>query len=77
MDYAKWKEHFGHIVLALPVVNPICLKKLKCIVKHICKECNRIVIIKHISRSKITSRLYRGFIVWPYEHPMICLMLTT
>ena len=26
MDYAKCKGHFAHIVLVVPVVNPICLK---------------------------------------------------
>ena len=26
MDYTKCKDHFGHIALAVPVVNPICLK---------------------------------------------------
>ena len=34
--------HFGHIALALPVVNSICLKQLKWIVKHICK-CKEII----------------------------------
>ena len=24
MDYTKCKGHFGHIALAIPVVNPIC-----------------------------------------------------
>ena len=46
MDYTKCKGHFGHIVLAVSVVNPICLKKLKWIAKHICKKCKRIVITK-------------------------------
>ena len=32
MDY-KCKGHFGHIALAVLVVNPICLKQLKWIVK--------------------------------------------
>ena len=50
MDYTKCKGHFGHIVLAVLVVNPICLKKLKWIVKHICKKYKRIVITKqHLS----------------------------
>ena len=34
--------HFGHITLAVPVVNPICLKQLKWIMKYICKKCKRI-----------------------------------
>ena len=42
MDYTKCKGHFGHIALAVPVVNPICLKKLKWVVKHICKKFKRI-----------------------------------
>ena len=46
MDYTKCKRHFGYIVLAVPLVNPICLKKLKWIVKHICEKCKRIVITK-------------------------------
>ena len=46
MDHTKCKGHFGHIALAEPVVNPICLKKLKWIVKHICKKCKRTVITK-------------------------------
>ena len=50
MDYTKCKGHFSQIALAVPVVNPICLKKLKWIVKHICKKCKRIVITKqHLS----------------------------
>ena len=28
-DYTKCKGHFGHIALAVPIVNPIYLKKLK------------------------------------------------
>ena len=39
MDYTKCKGHNGHIALAVPVVNPICLKRLKWIVKHVCKKC--------------------------------------
>ena len=35
MDYTKCKGHFGHIALVMPVVNPICLKQLKWMVKHI------------------------------------------
>ena len=46
MDYTKCKGHFGHIGLAVPVVNPICLKQLKWIAKDICKKCKRIVITK-------------------------------
>ena len=46
MDYTKCKGHFGHIFLAVAVVNTICLKKLKRIVKHVCKKCRRIVITK-------------------------------
>ena len=42
MDHTKFKGHFGHIALAVPVVNPICLKQLKWIVKHICRKCMRI-----------------------------------
>ena len=50
MDYTECKGHFGHIALVAPVVNSICLKKLKWIVKHICKKCKRIVITKqHLS----------------------------
>ena len=50
MDYTKCKDHFSHIALAVPVVNCIRLKKLKWIVKHICKKCKRIVITKqHLS----------------------------
>ena len=45
MYYTKCKGHFGHNAPAVPVVNPICLKKLKWIVKHICKKC-RIVLTK-------------------------------
>ena len=29
MDYTKCKGHFGYTALAVHVVNPICLKKLK------------------------------------------------
>ena len=32
MDYTKCKRHFSHIVLVVPLVNPICLKQLKWIV---------------------------------------------
>ena len=46
MDYTKCKGHFGHIALAVPVVNLICLKQLKWIAKHICKKCKKIVITK-------------------------------
>ena len=50
MDYTKCKGYFCHIALAVPVVNPICLKTLKWIVKHIFKKCKRIVITKqHLS----------------------------
>ena len=50
IDYTKCKGHFGHIVLAVSVFDPICLKKLKWIVKHICKKCKRRVITKqHLS----------------------------
>ena len=52
MDYTKCKGHFGHIVVAVPVVNPICLKKLKWIVRYICKKCKRIVIAKLIKKYK-------------------------
>ena len=38
MDYTKCKGHFGHIGLTVSVVNPICLKILKWIVKHILQE---------------------------------------
>ena len=50
MDYNKCKGHFGHIELGVPVFNPICLKTLKWIVKHVSKKCKRIVITKqHLS----------------------------
>ena len=49
MDYTKCKGHFGHIALAVPVVNPICLKKLKWIVKHTCKKCRRIALTKQVA----------------------------
>ena len=56
MDYIKCKGHFGHIVLAVPVVNPVCFKQLKWIVKHICKKCKRIVITKeHLSLCSIKN----------------------
>ena len=42
MDCTKCKDHFGHITLAVPIVNSICLKQLKWIVKYICKNCERI-----------------------------------
>ena len=42
MDHTKFKGHFGHIALAVPVVNPICLKQLKWIVKQFCRKCMRI-----------------------------------
>ena len=59
MDYTKCKGHFGHIVLTMPVVNPILLKQLKWTVKHICKKCKRIVITKqHLSLIKATSHRY-------------------
>ena len=35
MGYTKCKGHFGHIVLAIPVINSICLKQQKRMVKHI------------------------------------------
>ena len=55
-DYTKCKGHFGHIALAVPIVNPICLKQLKWIVKHICKKCRRIVITKqHFSLNSIKN----------------------
>ena len=41
-DYTKCNGHFGHIALAVPVVNPICLKQLKWIVKHFCRKYKRI-----------------------------------
>ena len=50
VDYTKCKDHFGHIALPVPVVYCIRLKKLKWIVKHICKKCKRIMITKqHLS----------------------------
>ena len=52
MDYTKCKGHFGHIVLAVPVFNLICLKKLTWIVKHICRKCRTIVITKAIKNYK-------------------------
>ena len=56
MDYTKCNDHLGHIALAVPVVNPICLKQLKRIVEHICKKCKRIVITKqHLSLSSIKN----------------------
>ena len=56
MDYIKCKGHFGHIALAVPVVNPICLKQLKWIVKHICKKWKRIMITKqHLSLNLIKN----------------------
>ena len=56
MDYIKCKGHFGPIALAVPVVISICIKKLKWIVKHICKKCKRIVITKqHLSIKKLVS----------------------
>ena len=56
MDYIKCKGHFGRIALAEPVVNPIYLKQLKLIVKHICKKCRRIVITKqHLNLSPIKN----------------------
>ena len=42
IDYTKHQGHFDHIALAVPVVNPICLKQLKWIVKHICRKCKMI-----------------------------------
>ena len=38
IDYTKCKGHFGHIGLTVSVVNPICLKQLKWIMKHILQE---------------------------------------
>ena len=56
MDYIKCKGHFGHLVLVVPVVNPVCFKQLKWIVKHICKKCKRIVITKeHLSLCSIKN----------------------
>ena len=56
MDYTKCKARFGHIVVAVPVVNPVCFKQLKWIVKHICKKCKRVVITKqHLSLSSIKN----------------------
>ena len=56
MDYPKCKGHFGHIALVVPVVNPICLKQVKWIVKHICKKCRKIVITKqHLSLNSIKN----------------------
>ena len=48
MDYTKCKGHFGHIVLAAPVVNSICFKQLKWIVKYICTKSKRTVITKQL-----------------------------
>ena len=61
MDYTKCKGHFGHIALAVPVVNPICLKKLKWIMKHICKKCRRIVITKQHFSIKIYQQVASCF----------------
>ena len=56
MDYTKCKGHFGHIVLAMPVVNLICLKQLEWIAKYICRKCERIVITKqHLSPGPIKN----------------------
>ena len=75
MDCTKCKDHFGHIILAVPVVNPICLKQLKWIVKYICKKCKR------ITEQHRSIKNYRQaascFHCAAHEHPMICLMLTT
>ena len=46
MDYIRCKGHFGHIELAVPVIKPICLKQFTWIVKHICRQCKRIVKTK-------------------------------
>ena len=46
MDYTKCKGHFSHTALAVSVVNPICLKQLRLIVKHICRKFRRMVITK-------------------------------
>ena len=58
MDYTKCKGHFGHMALAVPVVSRICLKKLKWIVKHICKKYKRIVITKPIKNYKQVSSCF-------------------
>ena len=64
MDYTKCKDHFSDIALAVPVVNPICLKQLKWIVNHICKKCNRVVITKqHLSLNSIEN----------YKQPSNCI----
>ena len=59
MDYTKCKGHFGHIALAMSVVNPICLKKLKWIVRHICKKCTKIVITKPIKKYKLAASSFQ------------------
>ena len=58
MDCTKCKGHFGHIMLVVPVVNPICLKQLKWIAKYICKKCKRIVITKPIKNYKQVSSCF-------------------
>ena len=59
VDYTKYKGHFGHIALAMSVVNPICLKKLKWIVRHICKKCTKIVITKPIKKYKLAASSFQ------------------
>ena len=61
MNYTKCKGHFDHIVLVMPVVNPICLEQLKWIAKHICKKCKRIVITKQHQTTKIYKQVASCF----------------
>ena len=63
MDSTKCNCHFGHMALAVPVVNPICLKQLKWTVKHICKKFNSLNSIKNYKQSskymdKVASCFY-------------------
>ena len=75
MDYTKCKGHFSHIALVVPVVNPICLKQLKWIAKHICRKCKK--IIKQCLSITNYKQVASFFIVQSHKQLMICLMLTT
>ena len=61
MDCTKCKGHFGHITVAVPVINPICLKQLKWIVKYICKKCKRVTrqhLFFHCSAPRISDDMF-------------------
>ena len=56
MDFTRCTGHFGHIVLATPIVNPVAKKQFKWAAQHICRSCGRVMITsEHLRLQGIKS----------------------